>query len=265
MALRSRSLIVAPWAVAISLESHGQFYQQSLGQDFAAKLAGGQESHGAWPGYYLVLVTLTFWPAILFVAPGLGIAIRRHTDPATRFLLAWAGASWLMFEIVPTKLPHYVLPAYPALAMLAAVWMLTPREENAPRWQPILFYLAAVQFLVGVAVLAAAPILLPHLYGTGGTWWLMALAALGASFGLVALIAYLRRSPVLGHDLRDLGRADLYPALTGGAAPRLDQLWVSPRAAALVAQACEARATRRRPWPATPSPVSSSFSAPRRA
>ena len=71
--------------------------------------------------------------------PGLGAAIRRHTDPATRFLLAWAGASWLMFEIVPTKLPHYVLPAYPALAMLAAVWMLTPREANAPRWQPILF------------------------------------------------------------------------------------------------------------------------------
>ncbi|HEY0299997.1 MAG TPA: glycosyltransferase family 39 protein, partial [Rhizomicrobium sp.] len=152
-------LIVAPWGLAITLQSHGEFYSQSLGQDFAAKLAGGQESHGAWPGYYLALVTLTFWPAILFVAPGLGDALRRAADPATRFLLAWAGASWLMFELVPTKLPHYVLPAYPALAMLAAVWMLTPRDANAPRWQPILFWLAAVQFALGVAVFAVAPVL----------------------------------------------------------------------------------------------------------
>src|SRR6185369_2549485 len=99
-------VIVAPWAIAIGLASHGQFYQQSLGNDFAAKIAGGQESHGAWPGYYLALATLTFWPAVLFVLPGLGSAIRRHRDPAIRFLLAWAGASWLMFELVPTKLPQ---------------------------------------------------------------------------------------------------------------------------------------------------------------
>lgn len=229
-------LIVAPWAVAISLESHGQFYQQSLGQDFAAKLAGGQESHGAWPGYYLLLVTLTFWPAILFVAPGLGAAIRKHADPATRFLLAWAGASWLMFEIVPTKLPHYVLPAYPALAMLAAIWLLTPRDANAPRWQPILFYAAAVQFLLGVAAFAVAPVLLPRLYGAGSAWWLMALAALGTGFGLAALIAQLRRAALWATALATLAALTFYPTLMVGAAPRLQQIWVSPRAAALVAK-----------------------------
>ncbi len=158
-------LIVLPWGIAILLASHGAFYEQSLGQDFAAKLAGGQESHGAWPGTYLLLVTLTFWPAILFVAPGLGAAIRKRSDPATRFLLAWAGASWLMIEIVPTKLPNYILPAYPPLAMLAAAWMLWPRETNAPRWQTALFYLAAVQFAVGAAALAAAPVLASLYYG----------------------------------------------------------------------------------------------------
>ncbi|HEY4940180.1 MAG TPA: glycosyltransferase family 39 protein [Rhizomicrobium sp.] len=229
-------LIVAPWAVAISLESHGQFYQQSLGQDFAAKLAGGQESHGAWPGYYLLLVTLTFWPAILFVVPGLGAAIRKHTDPATRFLLAWAGASWLMFEIVPTKLPHYVLPAYPALAMLAAIWLLTPRDDSGPRWQPILFYAAAVQFLLGVTAFAVVPVLLPRLYGAGSAWWLMALAALGAVFGLAALVAHLRRSALWATALATLAALTFYPTLMVGAAPRLEQIWVSPRAAALVAK-----------------------------
>ncbi|MEJ1970411.1 MAG: glycosyltransferase family 39 protein [Rhizomicrobium sp.] len=229
-------LIVAPWAIAISLESHGAFYQQSLGDDFAAKLAGGQESHGAWPGYYLALVTLTFWPAILFAVPGLGAAIRRRADPAVHFLLAWAGASWLMFEIVPTKLPHYVLPAYPALAMLAALWLLTPKDATAPRWQPILFWLAAIQFALGAAALAAALILVPKIYGAGTTWWLIAAAAAGAAFGLTALILHLRRSQILSAAFAALAVLVFYPAITAGAAPRLDRLWISPRAAALVAK-----------------------------
>lgn len=245
--------IVAPWAVAISLESHGQFYEQSLGQDFAAKLAGGQDSHGAWPGYYLALVTLTFWPAILFVVPGLGAAIRRHTEPATRFLLAWAGASWLMFEVVPTKLPHYVLPVYPALAMLAAVWMLSPRAANEPRWQPVLFYLAALQYLLGVAAFVVAPVWGLQEHGDGIAWWMMAPIALGALFGLAALFLYLRRSAIAAAALAILAVLAFYPTIAGVAAPRLHDIWVSQRAAALVAR--DAR-------PGDPPPVLAGYTEP---
>ena len=229
-------LIVLPWGIAILLESHGAFYEQSLGQDFAAKLAGGQESHGQWPGYYLALATLAFWPAILFVTPGLGGAIRKLNDPATRFLLAWAGASWLMFEAVPTKLPNYVLPAYPPLAMLAAAWMLWPRETNGPRWQSALSYLSGLQFLIGVAALAAAPIWASIHYGPGAPWWLIAPAAIGAALGLVALILFIRSSKVLAFAFAITAVFVAYPTLTAGAGPRLDAIWISPRAAALVAK-----------------------------
>jgi 4-amino-4-deoxy-L-arabinose transferase-like glycosyltransferase len=229
-------VIVLPWFIAILLESHGTFYQQSLGQDFAAKLAGGQETHGGWPGYYLLLVTLTLWPATLFVAPGLGAAIRQHSDPATRFLLAWAGACWLLVELVPTKLPHYVLPAYPPLAMLAAHWMLSPRQKSDGPWQPALYWLAAVQFVIGLAVLVAAPLLLPRIYGSGADWSLIALAAVGATIALAALAAHLRQAPVVAAAALGLAVIVLYPTLTVDAGPRLAQLWVSPRAAALVAK-----------------------------
>ena len=73
---------------------------------------------------------LTFWPAILFVLPGIGLAVTRRAEPAIRFLLAWAAGWWLLVEAVPTKLPHYVLPAYPALAILAALWLLAPKTTN---------------------------------------------------------------------------------------------------------------------------------------
>ncbi len=45
-------------------------------------------------------------------------AVRR--EPAARFLLAWLVPSWIVFELVVTKLPHYVLPLYPAIAILIA-------------------------------------------------------------------------------------------------------------------------------------------------
>ena len=223
-----------PWLVTIGIQSHGAFYQQSLGHDFAAKLAGGQESHGAPPGYYLVLVTLTFWPAILFVTPGLGAAIRRNADAATRFLICWAGASWLMIEAVPTKLPNYILPAYPPLAILAAVWMLLPRDENAPAWQGVLRWLAALQFAIGATALAAAPILAAAKYGDGVSWWLIALAVTSALLALTALLIYLRDAKVAAFLVASLAVLVAYPTLTMGAAPRLQRIWISPRAAQLI-------------------------------
>jgi 4-amino-4-deoxy-L-arabinose transferase-like glycosyltransferase len=45
-------------------------------------------------------------------------AVRRQG--AARFLLAWLVPSWIVLEAVITKLPHYVLPLYPAIAILIA-------------------------------------------------------------------------------------------------------------------------------------------------
>jgi 4-amino-4-deoxy-L-arabinose transferase-like glycosyltransferase len=43
---------------------------------------------------------------------------RARREPAAQFLLAWLVPSWIVFELVITKLPHYVLPLYPAIAIL---------------------------------------------------------------------------------------------------------------------------------------------------
>jgi 4-amino-4-deoxy-L-arabinose transferase-like glycosyltransferase len=85
-----------------------------------SKVANAQEAHGAPPGLYLVLFFATFFPASMLAglaAPAVW-AVRR--EPAARFLLAWLVPSWIVFELVVTKLPHYVLPLYPAIAILTA-------------------------------------------------------------------------------------------------------------------------------------------------
>ena len=232
-------IIAAPWAIAIWVESHGSFFQQSLGHDFAGKLVTGQESHGLPPGYNLLLSAVTFWPGILFVLPAIGLAVTRAKEPAIRFLLAWAGGFWLVCELVPTKLPQYVLPAYPALAILAGLWLVTAKDEALPLWRRVLPYISSVQFLVGLAALVAAPLILPRLYGAGLDMGLdmglVAPAAVAGLAGLVALVMNLKRARWMAMALGLLSLAVIVPTLTVGAGPRLTQLWVSERLAALVA------------------------------
>jgi 4-amino-4-deoxy-L-arabinose transferase-like glycosyltransferase len=113
-------LLVLPWFIAIYARVGSQFLAGSVGQDMLSKVASSQETHGAPPGLYLVLFFATFFPASMLAglaAPAVW-AVRR--EPAARFLMAWLVPSWIVFELVVTKLPHYVLPLYPAIAILIA-------------------------------------------------------------------------------------------------------------------------------------------------
>ncbi len=113
-------VLVLPWFVAIFWRAGDTFFADSVGGDMLSKLAGGQESHGAPPGTYLLLFWVTFWPG----APLAGMAApaiwRARREPGAQYLLAWLIPSWIVFELVITKLPHYVLPLYPAIAILIA-------------------------------------------------------------------------------------------------------------------------------------------------
>lgn len=110
-------LIVLPWFVAIAIKSGGKFFADSVGQDMLGKVASGQESHGAPPGTYLGVFAGTAWPLAPFVLLAVPFIWRARKNPKIVFLLSWALPMWAIFEIVPTKLPHYVLPLYPALAL----------------------------------------------------------------------------------------------------------------------------------------------------
>ncbi|MGY4337398.1 4-amino-4-deoxy-L-arabinose transferase-like glycosyltransferase [Bradyrhizobium sp. LM2.9] len=110
-------VLVLPWFVAIFWRAGDAFFADSVGGDMLSKL-GAQESHGAPPGLYLVLFWITFWPGAPLAAMAAPAVWRARREPGAQFLLAWLVPSWIVFEAVLTKLPHYVLPLYPAIAIL---------------------------------------------------------------------------------------------------------------------------------------------------
>jgi len=111
-------LVALPWFVAIMLKTGGSFFAESVGQDMLGKVAEGQEKHWGPPGLYLLIFFGTYWPAAAFAAMAVPFAWVRRKEPQILFLIAWIVPSWLVFESVPTKLPHYVLPLYPAVTAL---------------------------------------------------------------------------------------------------------------------------------------------------
>jgi 4-amino-4-deoxy-L-arabinose transferase-like glycosyltransferase len=97
------------------------------------------------------------FPWILSAAVAVGALVRRRAwrDPAELpwvALAVWAVGVLVLFTISPFKLPHYGLPAYPALALLAArAW-----REAGPRPRGLIAVHLALFALVGGALAWAA-------------------------------------------------------------------------------------------------------------
>ncbi len=159
------ALIVGPWAIAITIATDGGFWTEAIGGDLAPKIAGGDEGHGVPPGLYLLLAPLLFFPATLLLPAALSAGWSRRAEPAIRFLVCWLVPAWLIFELTPTKLPHYTLPTFGALALLAAAALTRPVGKLSR-------YAGAGLTIVVGALLAVVSVWLLTEYGrsTAQTW-----------------------------------------------------------------------------------------------
>ncbi|WP_412545552.1 glycosyltransferase family 39 protein [Maricaulis sp. MIT060901] len=163
--------MVLPWLISIQIATDGNFLREALGDDLGPKLVSSHERHGGPIGYHLLLTPLLFFPAVLFLVPGIArivSAVRGEDSRAAstaRFLICWAVPTWLVFEILPTKLPHYVLPAYPALALMAG-WAFVEIGKSA-KWQRwVSWGLFAFAGLVFAIVIPTAFLI----YGNNASW-----------------------------------------------------------------------------------------------
>ena len=220
-------LIVLPWFVAIGLSTHGAFFRDAVGGDLAGKVSGGDDSHGAPPGTHLLLLSATMLPvgwAVLSALPGAWAARR---DPAIKFLLAWTIPAWLVFEAVPTKLPHYILPLLPPLCLLAGRWAVS---ATGRRWWLALSRAASVlaAILLGLGAAAVS-------FVVGGAWWLGLLGLIGCG-PLIVVLAWPRVAPSRRVVAALVAAPVAYAAILGVELPNLAPLWLGPRLAAAVAE-----------------------------
>ena len=228
------ALVVTPWLVAVENATAGRFIFDAVSNDLLPKLVGAQESHGAPPGYHLALAIACFWPGSLFAIPAILWGWRQRRAPAQRFLLAWLVPAWIFFELVPTKLPHYVLPLYPAIALLGGGALAEGFAQHLAGWARFCDRGVRLIWAVVTIALATALVALPGRFG--GT---VSPAGIGAALLLIGLTLLL-----LFQVCRPMTVAGLVAALAAifvvpaaiEVAPELSSLWLSRSAATLLAR-----------------------------
>ncbi len=141
---------VLPWVAMVAQQVGWSEYLEIIHRETLGRSVQPMERSYLPPGYHLVLLVALFFPGSLLTGAAVLHALRSKTDAtgagspsrgfASRmfgrvptsdrelFLLGWVVPSWIIFELVATKLPHYTMPLYPALALLTARLALRASE-----------------------------------------------------------------------------------------------------------------------------------------
>ncbi len=145
-------VVIGLWGVPALIATRGEYLKIGIGRHVFLRSLQPMESHGVagiWGymlflPYYLVVIFFSFFPWCLFL-PGCLKRLWAHREPDENYLLGPILIVFLVFTLIQTKLPHYVLPAYPMLAMLTA------RQAEQSRWaRPILATTLVVYLLIAL-------------------------------------------------------------------------------------------------------------------
>lgn len=143
-------LIAAPWYWLVDARTDGDFTQLFFMGEHFGRATRAMESHRGGLWYYPLAILVGFFPWSIFWGP-VAVGLFRHRPNsrhaaqgngttygiATTLMLCWIGVQVGAFSLVQTKLPSYVTPCYPALAILTAICLnqfSTGQNRVSQRW-----------------------------------------------------------------------------------------------------------------------------------
>lgn len=185
-------LMILPWSIAVASEIGWEKYLRTMVDEVVGRGLTPKEGHAGPPGFHMLLLPVLFWPGSLLAGAAIyhgvrrGLALRERSAPervnesarggfiqqawsvasrmapgrsAEFFLLCWLVPSWIVFELAATKLAHYTMPLYPAIALLAGRAAFATKEL-APfcrlrlvQWAVTGWLIGSVAIVVGVLAL----------------------------------------------------------------------------------------------------------------
>jgi hypothetical protein len=218
------------------VKTEGAWLAGFLGVHNVGRFTSTMEGHGGSILYYPVAVLVGFFPWSCFLPQAiydLARRLRSADEAATReadlFTACWAGAYLTFFSLAGTKLPSYVLPCYPALAVVTGVLIDRWLGGTAPVSRGWFRAALVTPAVVGAAVVVALPIVASRLLPSD-EW----LGVLGVSLivGAAALLWSARRRPHLVPAIFAAMSVTFITSLVAGGASRVSRHSVSPAVAA---------------------------------
>jgi 4-amino-4-deoxy-L-arabinose transferase-like glycosyltransferase len=146
-------LIGAPWFVAVSLKNPEFFHFFFIHEHFERFLTkAAHRTQPAW--YFLPILALGMLPWTTMLPQILGSGWKREGSGFNprRFLLVWSVLIFVFFSVSDSKLPSYILPIFPALALLAGDWLAGAGRLSLVRHFSFLALLSGTALLVSPLV-----------------------------------------------------------------------------------------------------------------
>jgi 4-amino-4-deoxy-L-arabinose transferase-like glycosyltransferase len=203
--------ISLPWYVMVSIRSEGEFLKGFFLLHNGKYLMQPMDGHHGSILYFPLVLLLFFFPwtiALFLGAAKVAKRIREGTGSSFAcILVATWSLTWIgLASLSGTKLPHYIAPAFPALAVIAGMWIAdwitavqatTVQQATAQRataqhvaaapqdWsEHLLAWGWNIMAAVGILILIALPILTKYFApGTPNPSWLGLIVLAGAISG----------------------------------------------------------------------------------
>ncbi len=236
-------LAAAPWYVAVWQRTDGAWIEGFFFVHNVGRFMAPMEQHSGGVLFHPLTMLVLFFPWSCFLPLAVVLAAWRtwkRTVPvatvhALGLALVWLGVWVGGFSAAATKLPNYILPAYPAAALLVAVVAVEAARQAAtsgrwphPRWAAtgtLALAFGGVATIATIVIAAryglpgaepAAIVGLVPLVGAGACWWLAARnrpeAALACFTGTALLYTALAVGPAAGQ----IATANAIPGFVSG-------------------------------------------------
>src|SRR5262245_43827954 len=196
-AIFAASAVALPWYWAVGLATDGEFLRGFFFEHNLGRATATMENHNGTIFFYPLAILVGFFPWSVFALPlviDIVLQLRRRNCFHAGYLLAvcWIGVYVVLFSLARTKLPSYVTPCYPALALLAGNYIDRWSRQSAAvagRWLIAAFACLA---LTGIGIAAAVPIAVKDILP--GEEWLGLIGLVPIAGGIVCIAFALIRS-----------------------------------------------------------------------
>ena len=185
--------VTALWLVPTLLSATPDYRTELLWTQSAARVAGGM-AHDRPVWFLVALVPILLFPWGWSWPLWRGLRGSWRADPAVRMCVIWAAFSLILFSFISGKQVHYLLPTFPAMALLFA-YASTKAARGSFAWVPM-----GIVAALAVAV-AAGQVSSKELADLTPLWPVYAFAALCAGLALQMF----RLPLIAGHVLAGVG------------------------------------------------------------
>jgi 4-amino-4-deoxy-L-arabinose transferase-like glycosyltransferase len=169
-ALALAMVTLLPWYVGVYIQHGNDFFVRFIVKENLLRFGGGDSAHASrQPLIYLLFYVGVVWLGLFPFSALLPRIVGKAQDPVQAYVRRWCLLTFCLFTLAVTKLPAYILPLFPGLALLIGHSLTETDRKPIPAWiTGMLLVVGAIFWISAAAALAvAARNPLPALLGVG--------------------------------------------------------------------------------------------------